>query len=632
MCGIAGQLELSSKSVSPESLKRMIHVLSHRGPDASGIYTGNEIGLAHARLSIIDLATGSQPMCNRDKSLYIIFNGEIFNYVELREDLKKRGHVFSTESDTEVLLRLYEEEGPECLFRLNGQWAFAVWDVRKKTLFLARDPFGILPLYYTVSDGGFFFASEVKALFQQPRVTRAINPVALDEIFTFWFPVAPNTIFKDIFELPPGHSLSVSRSELKITQYSTNNYSPQEVPDENACASELIRLLTHATAIRLRADVPVGAYLSGGLDSTLTAALSQQQLKGTLQTFSLSFEEPEFDEKSYQVEAARFLNTRHEHLVCTSKDIQHVFPEVIWHTECPILRTAPAPMFLLSKLVRESGCKVIVTGEGADELFGGYDIFKEAKVRHFWATQPNSHSRPLLLRKLYPWKGNLTAQSDIYLQSFFKPNSDGMFFSHEPRWNLASRMKIFFAKDFATQIPKTSITQHLKHLLPHSFEQWDWFSRAEYLESAFLLPEYILSSQGDRVNMAHAVETRFPFLDPEVAAFARCLPSTLKLKVLREKYLLKKAARDLIPVSVANRFKQPYRAPGASSFFKPYSPDYVTDLLSTTRILQYGIFDPVPVNQLVEKFRAGQAIGEKENMALVGILSTQLVVHQFIKC
>ncbi|HWQ68958.1 MAG TPA: asparagine synthase C-terminal domain-containing protein, partial [Patescibacteria group bacterium] len=357
-----------------------------------------------------------------------------------------------------------------------------------------------------------------------------------------------------------------------------------------------------------------------------------------LKTFSVTFDDPEFDESAYQKEVTHFLGTDHQEVRCTRRDIAQAFPEVIWHTEKPILRTAPAPLYLLSRLVRDNGYKVVLTGEGSDEMLGGYDIFKEAKIRRFWSAHPNSRFRPLLLKRLYPYLQNLQTQSDAYLQAFFhvKPEDrSDPFFSHLPRWDLTARIKIFFSEEVKSQLKAHDAYAEMKGLLPAEYFGWDGFSQAQYLEAAHLLPGYILSSQGDRMAMAHSVEGRFPFLDHRVVEFASTIPPRLKMKALNEKYILKHAVGNLIPPSVKKRSKQPYRAPEAQSFIgtaeQPVRNEYIEGLLSSDRVQKDGIFNPGAVQKLVEKIQRGRAIGIKDNMALVGILSTQLVVDQFIK-
>jgi asparagine synthase (glutamine-hydrolysing) len=406
-------------------------------------------------------------------------------------------------------------------------------------------------------------------------------------------------------------------------------------PEANLIA-ELRELLTDSTRIRLRADVPVGAYVSGGLDSSITAALAQQCVGSSLHTFSLSFDEPELDESEYQLEVIRALGTRHHMLRCSSGQIGEAFPDVMWHVETPMVRSAPAPMFLLSRFVRDQGFKVVLTGEGADEFWGGYDIFKEAKVRAFSAARTESRRRPQLLKRLYPYIGELQKQSPAYLQAFFRATEKDALhplFSHLPRWEVMRRSHVFFS-DAVRSASEDGCIPKLNAVLPNGFGNWSMFRRAQYLEAAYLLPDYLLSSQGDRVAMAHSLEGRYPFLDYRLVEFAAKIPSNLKMKVLNEKYLLKQAFGKLVPKSVLKRAKQPYRAPQSSSFIdhatgKP-TTEYIADMLSPERLRDFGIFDSPTVRKLVGKAGKGHAVSFLDNAALVAIVSTQSLIDQFI--
>ena len=615
-------------------LQRMVKALRHRGPDAEGTLVAKGAGLAHARLSIIDLSPGgAQPMSNDDGTISITFNGEIFNYVELREELIARGRRFRSTSDTEVIIRLYEEMGPACVEKLNGDFAFAIWDARfGGEMLLARDRMGVRPLYYTERNGVLYFASEVKALLQVPGIEAEIDPFALDQIFTFWFPLAPRTIFKGISELPPAHTLVARNGRL-----STQRYWSLDFPDadgagedrrgENAIADGVRSLLIDATRIRLRSDVPVGSYLSGGLDSSIVAAMAGRLVGERLRTFSVRFDNLEFDESEFQMEMANALGTDHSSVLCRSSDIGANFPKVVRHAERPILRTAPAPLELLSGLVHDEGFKVVLTGEGADEVFGGYDIFKEAKLRRFCARQPQSLRRPLLFRKLYPYLPKMQAQSAAYLKAFFATDLDAVgdpLFSHLPRFRTTSGAKLFFSQELKAELAGYDALDELRADLPENFSRWHPLSQAQYLETAYLLPGYILSSQGDRVAMANAVEGRFPFLDHRLVEFAAKIPPGLKLHGLTEKQILRRAARDLVPERMALRTKQPYRAPDSASFFGERQPAYVEHMLGQPAISATGLFDTGAVGKLVAKARNGRAGGFRDNTALTGIISTQL--------
>ncbi|MFN0165664.1 MAG: asparagine synthase (glutamine-hydrolyzing), partial [Bryobacteraceae bacterium] len=534
----------------------------------------------------------------------------------------------------EVILRLYQEEGERCVDRLNGQWAFAIWDAPKQKLFLSRDRIGVRPLFYTQTAKSFLFASEIKALLACPEVECSLDLQALDQIFTLWVTVPPRTAFQNICQLPPGHSLIAENGRIRVFEYWRHDLAPQIDPrddGEKRVADELLDLLLDATRIRLRSDVPVGAYLSGGLDSTFITALAENIAGDRLKTFSVSFEDPEFDERGFQNEASAFLETSHCAVCCSQGDIAAAFPDVIWHVEQPILRTAPVPLFLLSKLVRDNGFKVVLTGEGADEMFGGYDIFQEVKIREFWARRPNSVSRPLLLKRLYPYLQGIQRQSPDYLKRFFHVAQDDLaspFFSHLPRWELTAKLKTFLSREVRQQLQPDGALADLERSLPDSYASLRRFSQAEHLEARYLLPGYILSSQGDRVAMAHGVEGRYPFLDHRVVALAAKLPIRLKMKVLDQKYLLRRAARGWIPESIRKRHKQPYRAPDGRSFFGMKS-GYADEMLSAAQIQRNGTFDHRAVDALVNKFRSGRPTSTKDDMALVGILSTEILLDRF---
>ncbi len=383
----------------------MIQTLHHRGPDGQGFYNDARCGLAHARLSIIDLSHGDQPMANEDRTVWTVFNGEIFNYIELRAALLKAGHTFRTQSDTEVIVHLYEEYGTRFVEHLNGQFAIALWDTKRQRFMLARDRTGIRPLFYTRTHGNLVFASEVKALFTVPGVTKRLNLSAVGDVMTYWSALSPDTVFEGIESLPPGHLLTVENGRETLSCYWDWIF-PSETPHatrpEADYAEELRELLVDAVRLQLRADVTVGAYLSGGLDSSAISALVRRYHQKSLITFSIAFEDPEFDESVFQSQMAKHLGTEHTQVLCRKSDIAAIFPDVIRHTETPILRTAPAPLLLLSKAVRAQGLKVVLTGEGADEVFGGYDLYKEALIRRFWARNPSSKWRPALLDRLYP--------------------------------------------------------------------------------------------------------------------------------------------------------------------------------------------------------------------------------------
>jgi asparagine synthase (glutamine-hydrolysing) len=640
MCGIAGVFNRASGQPPDEDqLRRMLAMISHRGPDEFGIYLDGPVGLGNARLSIIDLSGGQQPISNEDGTLWVVFNGEIFNYVELRPELEALGHRFSTQSDTEVLVHLYEEYGPQCLARLNGQFAFAIWNARDESLFLARDRLGVRPVFYTLRDGDLVFGSEIKAILTDPRVCAEIDPVTLDQIFTFWSPLSPRTIFRGVEELPPGHYLIARRNELTVHRYWEIDFPDAHEPVAAQPGSfddyfeEFYHLLVDAAQIRLRADVPVGAYLSGGLDSSVIASIIRNHASNRLHTFSIAFNDANFDESVFQRRMADFLGTEHQVVQATHEDIGRVFPEVIWHTETPLMRTSSAPMFMLSKLVRESGYKVVLTGEGADEFLAGYDIFKEAKVRRFWARQPESKWRPRLFQRLYPDIAGLGQSNPALLAAFFQgalTELDQPYYSHAIRWRNNRRTCRYFSPAVQAELARQPVAALDQVVYPPRFARWGSLERAQFLEISIFLSQYLLAAQGDRVAMAHSIEGRYPFLDVRVVEFCNRLPSNLKLRGLIEKFLLKQIGRKCLPQEIWQRPKRPYRAPIHRSFFNAETEGYVRELLSPEQVARTGWFNPAAVGQLVAKVQQGGAIGETGDMALVGIISTQLVHHHFI--
>ncbi len=636
MCGIAGYIDKAEKA-NTKVLNRMLTRINHRGPDECGIYTNENIGFGSVRLSIIDIAGGHQPMPNEDLTLWIIFNGEIFNYVELRQELEEKGHKFRTQSDTEVVVHLYEEFGEECLTKLNGQFVFSIWDKNNQELFLARDRVGIRPLYYYHTPDLFVYASEIKAIFEHEKVTRELSEEGISETFTFWTTISPNTVFKGIKECPPGHFIKLKNNQITIKRYWELSFATKDNYFQGTFQEAITKfdeLFQDSIRIRLRADVPVAAYLSGGLDSSITTAYIKKIEPKVLQTFSVGFTEKEFDESYFQNIASNYFNTKHISHICTTKEVAENFPQVVWHCEMPLLRTSPSPMFSLSKIVRENNIKVVITGEGADELLAGYNIFKENKIRHFWAKYPKSRIRPLLLKKLYPYITALQNANPNALKMFFGyklSETDSPIYSHLLRWKNSSNIKNHFSKTTQEKLLGFDPYKNLMTNLSGQMDKMDPLAKAQYIEMVVFLSGYLLSSQGDRMGMANSVEGRYPFLDHRIIEFCASLPPDFKMKGLNEKVLLKKMMKGKLPEEILNRPKQAYRAPILSSFLGSDAPAFVMDLLSTDPLLEADIFNPESVVKLLAKMNSGKAYSEIDNMALTAIISTQLLYKQFIK-
>ena len=639
MCGIAG-IYSPDRAAAPRQaeLDAMVAALHHRGPDGFGTRIDGPIGLGHARLSIIDLEGGAQPLHNEDRSIWVVFNGEIFNYVELREVLLRQGHRFHTRSDTEVLVHLYEQHGDDFVDHLNGQFAIALWDGRRQRLVLARDRVGIRPLFYTWTEGRLAFGSEVKALFALPEVPRRLDAAALASTFSYWSVLPPASVFEGVSVLPPGHRMSVEGDLARVQRYWDWHFpgsGAMAAVSEERCAEELRELLIDAVRLQLRADVPVGAYLSGGLDSSIITAIIRNHTATPLRSFSLTFEDAEFDESTHQRELVQYLHTAHSSIRATRAAIGAAFPRAVWHAEAPVVRTAPTPMMLLADSVRDAGYKVVLTGEGADEAFGGYDLFKEAKIRRFVARAPQSRSRGHLLGRLYPYLANSPGAGQAFTRQFFGAGLDEVdapWFAHMTRLATTRRILPFFTEEWRQRMLAWSPHESLAATLPDDFARWEPMERDQYVEAHTLMAGYLLSSQGDRMAMAASVEARYPFLDHRVIEFACRLPSRLKLRGLNEKVLLKQAMRGELPRSILQRSKQPYRSPDAACFFADGRPlEYVGELLGPASLTRAGLFDPVAVAKLVEKCRAGRAIGFGDNMAFVGVLSTMLLHEQMIR-
>ncbi|MBT8182304.1 MAG: asparagine synthase (glutamine-hydrolyzing) [Eudoraea sp.] len=637
MCGIAGFYNYRGENEWRNTiLRKMLTRIRHRGPDESGTYLSEQVGLGSVRLSIIDLSTGTMPLSNEDESLWIVFNGEVYNYIELREELEKKGHVFSTHSDTEVIVHLYQEYGSNFLSKLNGQFAIAIWDKNKEELFLARDRVGIRPLYYTQVGNTLVFGSEIKALMEFPGLDLQLSPRALSQFYNFWTALTPETAFEGIKELSPGSYMICNSQGLHLKKYwdlplfSPDEYKYKHIKEGMEAFEEVFE---DAIKLRLRADVPVAAYLSGGIDSSITTSFIKQIAPGNLRTFSIGFSDKDFDETSYQNLAVSYFKTQHSSVNCKNEDIAATFEDVVWHSEAPLLRTSPTPMHLLAGHVRKHNIKVVITGEGADELLGGYNIFKEAKIRQFWAKDPNSKYRPLLLKRLYPYLPQMKQANSNVLKMFFGyrlKENDHPLYSHLLRWHNTSRISNYLSGEYKEGIGDYIPLNAIEEQIGNKLDTFDTLTKAQWIELNLFMSGYLLSSQGDRMAMANSVEGRYPFLDHRVIELCMSLHPDLKLNGLNEKYLLKKLMKGRLPEPILNRPKQPYRAPIKSVFIGDKIPGYVKEMLSEGTVKKAGIFNPEHVKQLMSKMEAGKRVSEIDNMAVIAILSTQLLKHTFV--
>ncbi|MEK6626042.1 MAG: asparagine synthase (glutamine-hydrolyzing), partial [Bdellovibrionota bacterium] len=601
MCGIAGLFHVKTKkrldSFDKEIVNKMTDALLHRGPDGKSLTFDNIIGLGHRRLSIIDIEGGTQPIYNEDASICVIFNGEIFNFIELRNNLKAQGHVFKTSSDTEVIVHAYEQYGSDFPKYLNGQFSIAIWNENIEELILVRDRVGITPLFYSIlPNGDFIFASEMKSILAHPFIKGELDLVGLEQIFTLWVNIPPRTVFKNICELSPGKLMHISSEGIITTQYWSfefpwmNDHDYQPV---NIYKDRIEEILSDSIKLRLRADVPVGAYLSGGIDSSLICGLLGKITDFGFETFSLSFENQKYDESASQKIVQSHLGVKQSSYQVSDHDIANSLKEVVRLAERPLLRTAPAPMLKLSQYVSSKSYKVVLSGEGADEIFGGYNIFKEDKIRRYWAKNPKSQLRPQLLKRIYSYI-NTKEKKGFGWQYFFSQGlgaTDNPFYSHMIRWNNTSFIKNFFSQEIREEFnPERNVYQPLKDLIPKDFMKWHPLSRSQFLEASLFLPGNLLSSQGDRMLMGNSIEGRFPFLDHRLIEYVATIPPQHKLYGLDEKFILKEVAKNYVPKMIIARGKHPYRAPIQQGLSAKNHP--VTTLLETSKIRDFGYFDP----------------------------------------
>jgi asparagine synthase (glutamine-hydrolysing) len=582
MCGIVGYFGRSGQTqVGPSILRRMMAAVEHRGPDAAGCFTHGAVGLGFRRLSIIDLAGGDQPIFNEDKTIALICNGEIYNYKELRSDLIEKGHKFSTNSDVEVIVHLYEEFGTGLLRLVNGQFAFALYDFTEQSLLLARDNFGIAPLYYTVQDGVVVFSSEIKAILEFPGVARVTDLIGLDQVVCFPGLVSPRTMFRGISALPPGCMISTRGSDIKVQTYWDLDYpraatAPSQ--DDSQYEETLLALFRTAVERRLQSDVPVGFFVSGGLDSSMILCMARQlRPHEELNTFSITFEDKGIDEGKYQKLVSNFVSSKHHEIRFSWTDIIGYFERMIFHTECPVKETFNTCAMALSSLVRQSDIKVILGGEGADELFAGYPGYR---FDAFAAESGRAASKP--------------SNDELQLrQTLWGDASVG--YERGYVGYAAHRLQLYSADVRARLRESNALASPLvdrsKLIGRHPLHQ------RSYLDLKLRLADHLLTDHGDRMLMANSVEGRYPFLDPEFVEFARELPPGLKLRGLDEKYILKRLAARFVPKQIVQREKYGFHAPG-SPWLLRQNAEWVNDLLSPERIRRDGYFDPAFVEHL----------------------------------
>jgi asparagine synthase (glutamine-hydrolysing) len=603
MCGIYGYVS-SRDAVQPEILRRMGDTLRHRGPDDEGecIQHSGElsIGLGHKRLSIIDLSSAAhQPMCNEDGKIWLTYNGEVYNFRELRNELVAKGHTFKSNSDSEVVIHLYEEMGVGCLERLNGMFAFALWDGNRQSLFLARDRIGKKPLHYAVHDGGIAFASEIKALLKHPKVVREINLGSLNKYLTFEYVPAPNTIFRSIKKLEPGHYLLHRNGKFEVNKYwdiPLADY-PIGFKTEDEYVEELRDILKRAVRSRLVADVPVGVFLSGGIDSGLVAALAAKA-DSQIECFSIGFNEKSFDESPYANTVVKALNLNHRLKIFSTGEMLDNLDELPDFLDEPLADASILPSYLLAKVASQR-LKVALSGDGGDELFAGYPTYQAHRIITYYDSLPEILKSSIKSLAACLPVSHQDISADFKIKQFLR----GAGVSSEIRF-------FIWMGSFTDSEKKELLTDDLRAALSHDNTYEDVFAyvrksglnkdleRILYLSTKLYLQDDILVKV-DRASMANGLEVRCPLLDQEVVEFASRLPMQYKLHGLKTKYLLKKAAAGLLPDQIINRKKKGFGIP-ISKWLTEELKGYMLDHLSEQRIRRQGFFNYAYVKRLID--------------------------------
>ena len=564
MCGILALFSATGQ-IRRADLDRGLDVIRHRGPDNKGVWLSDNghVGLGHTRLSIMGLASGDQPLASPEAGLQLVVNGEFYDFENIRAELQAQGYAFTTESDSEIALHLYDRYGVAALEHLRGEFAFCLWDEINQTLFAARDRFGIKPLYYTVQGDTVLLSSEIKALLAAGVPARWDTDAYLSRAFFF----RDRTLFKDIHQVPPGHFLVATAGGVRLCKYWDFNYPPAAAigMDEKTAVARLREALLQAVNTRLRADVPVGVYLSGGIDSCAVLGMATHLRQAPIDTFTLAFSDRDYDESAIAAAMAKKVGARHHTLPVTQDDLADNFSEAIWHSETPFINAHAVAKFQLSKYVRDFGLKVVLTGEGADEIFAGYSAFRGDAIltdgERLAAGTAEQALQELKARNKVS-AGLLLASGSGHDAAFLK-----RLLGYEPAWllplaELCDTIKQFYSERALQQLGDMHpVRQFLSHLDYHRLAGVAPVHASMYMMSKAVLPNYVLTNLGDRMEMAHSLEGRLPFLDHPVVELVTQLPVALKIKGLTEKYVLREAVRPFVIDEVYKRQKHPFLAP-----------------------------------------------------------------------
>lgn len=605
MCGIAGMVYGNQhRAVSLEDLRRMCDTLVHRGPDDEGFFVERNVGLSMRRLSIIDLITGHQPISNEDGRIWIVFNGEIYNYPELRKELEQKRHTFATNTDTEAIVHAYEEYGVECVQRLNGMFAFAIWDSRERRLVLARDRLGVKPLYYFCDDQCLVFGSELKAILAHREIPRGIDLEALDTFLTFEYIPAPLSIFRGIKKLPPGHMLILQDGKASIHQYWELRYTRVR-GDETELGQALADLVKDAVRMRLISDVPLGALLSGGIDSSTIVCLMSELMDRPVKTFSIGFDDPSYNELPYARAVARHFGTDHYELTIRP-DIVDLVEDLVRYMDEPLADVSIFPTYLVSRLARQH-VTVVLSGDGGDELFAGYDWYIADKIARYYHKLPaavRARWIPALIDGIppSPQKKGLRNKVKRFVEGAMLPESLRHF-----RWNIfmpEEKKRLLYSEDLKSGVGHLDAYARFIAYL-QTVERADSLWQQQFADIKTYLADDILAKV-DRMSMANSLEVRTPYLDYRVVEFAASLPSHLKLHGLQTKYLLKRCMATKLPPAILSRRKEGFSIPMKNWLGRELHP-LMQDVLSPERLKREGLFNPAYVETLKTEHLQGRA-------------------------
>jgi asparagine synthase (glutamine-hydrolysing) len=628
MCGICGKLNLTTGvTVEPRIIRAMMDAIRHRGPDDEGLYLGSQVGLGHRRLSIIDLSSGHQPISNEDGSIWIVFNGEIYNYRDLRAFLSSKGHIFNTQTDTEVIVHLYEEFGPQCLEKLRGMFALAIWDENAKTLFLARDRVGIKPVYYYLTDNFLVFASEIKAILVDPAVHCEIAPEIIDRFLTFLYVPGDQTMLKGVCKLAPGHYLLIKDGKPEIRQYWDLGFSkPSHAPSLDDASNQLDNLLAEAIELHMIADVPVGVLLSGGVDSTAVLSYAAERTRKEINTFTVGFSDPGVaDERPYAKLAAQKFGTQHHDMTVTAADFASYMPQYIWHMEEPVCEPPAIAMYCVSKLARNY-VKVLLSGEGGDEAFAGYSNYRNLlwleRVKDTLSPMNGAASRGLSLANSWlhsPRLAKYLPLMDARFPEYYYSRTSN------PYRYTGNGLGRLYSSDFAQSIDREYTLEPLRRLQKH-VQGLNTLDAMLYIDTKTWLPDDLLI-KADKMTMANSLELRVPLLDHKVLEFAAALPSSFKVHGFTTKYLAKKTLEKRVPRRILDRRKAGFPVPYESWLRKELS-DWARDILFDRKTTNRGYFTTPAVRDLLARDAASGGCSKE----IFSLITLEMWHRTFLEC